>query len=339
MLAFERRICKTAPAQLLGAQNAPIKTRFDGPRFVPVFRLRGGRRQLRQCRSNVSRRIRKLEQDVGAQLMRRTTRRMSLTETGALFYERCAVIGADVEEARKALHSLHASVRGPLHVSCPPMVGRIYFAPLFAEFCLKYPDVALHVTLKNNVIDLVGEGVDVALRLTDEPGSTVVARELARIDWIFCASPKYLRANGVPKVPEDLARHAWLGQRGRLALEMTRGTEHRRVVVSSRLECTDFSFLCEAAVAGLGIGFLPSYVASDALRRGKLRTVLDDFRLSQSPGDSLYAITLATRFPPPQVRALLEFLKERFAPRAPWEHAGTGGRTRPEASPKGKRRG
>ena len=295
-------------------------------------------RRLGIDRSNVSRRIRKLELDVGAQLMRRTTRRMSLTETGALFYERCAVIGAEVEEARKALHSLHASVRGPLHVSCPPVVGRIYFAPLFAEFCLKYPDVALHVTLKN-VVDQVGEGVDVALRLIDEPGATVVARELARIDWIFCASQKYLRANGLPKVPEDLVQHAWLGQRGRLALEMTRGVEHRRAVVSSRLECSDYSFLCEAAVAGLGIALLPSYIASDALRRGKLRTVLDDFRLSQSPGNRLYVITLATRFPLPQVRALIEFLKDKFTPRAPWELGEKGGRTPPRASPRRKNRG
>ncbi len=288
-------------------------------------------RRLGIDRSNVSRRIRNLEQDLGAQLMRRTTRRMSLTETGAVFYESCAVIAADVENARKALHGLHASVRGPLHVSCPPVVGRVYFAPLFAEFCLKYPDVALHVTLKN-VVDQVGEGVDVALRLIDEPGGAVVARELARIDWIFCASPSYLRANGVPRVPEDLARHAWLGQRPRVALEMTRAAEHRRALVSSRLECSDYSFLCEAAVAGLGIALLPSYIASDGLRRGRLRTILDDFRLSQSPGDRLYAITLATRFPLPQVGALLKFLKDHFTPRAPWELPGRGGQARPRPS-------
>jgi DNA-binding transcriptional LysR family regulator len=276
-------------------------------------------RNLRMDRSNVSRRIRRLEQDVGAQLLRRTTRRMSLTEAGAVFYERCARVRAEVEQAQKALDRVHATVRGPLHVSCPPMIGRMYFAPLFAEFCRRYPDVNLQVTLKNDVVDLVGDGVDIALRLTDDPGSARVARELARVHWTICASPEYLAAHGMPRVPEDLARHAWLGVRARSALELVRGSEHRRVFVTARLQCGDYAFLREAAVAGLGIGVLPSYVASQELRRGRLHIVLGEYRLSPSPGDRLYAITLPSRHTPPQVRALLDFLKEKFRPAAPWE--------------------
>jgi DNA-binding transcriptional LysR family regulator len=275
-------------------------------------------RKLGMDRSNVSRRIRKLERDVGAQLVRRTTRRMSLTEMGEVFYQRCTLIGIEVEEAQKVLHTMHASVRGALHLSCPPMVGRRYFAPMLSEFCRKYPEVTLQVKLKNDVIDLVGEGIDVALRLTNDPGSGAVARELARVNWILCASPKYLRTHGTPQIPEELAQHAWLGQRGRMALEFVRGAQHRRVLVSSRMECTDFAFLREAAVTGLGIALLPSYIASDELRRGKLRAILEAYRLASSPGDKLYAITLRSRHTPPQVRALLDFLKQKFDPQAPW---------------------
>lgn len=275
-------------------------------------------RRLGIDRSNVSRRVRNLEQDLGAHLVRRTTRHMTLTETGTLLYERCVVIRTEVDEARKAVSNLHATVRGPVHLSCPPMIGRRIFAPLLAEFCLRHPEVTLQVKLKNDVLDLVGEGVDVALRLTHEPGGNLVARELARVDWILCASPKYLRTHGTPAWPEDLAQHAWLGQRGRMALEMLRGSEHRSVVVTTRLECADFTFLREAAIAGLGIGLMPAYIATEALRRGRLKTVLADFRLLSSPGDRLYAITLATRYMPPQVRALLEFLKGKFAQGPPW---------------------
>ncbi len=285
-------------------------------------------RRLGIDRSNVSRRIRNLEREVGAQLLRRTTRRMELTETGALFYERCAVIDAEVQNAQKALLNLRSSVRGPLSLSCPPMLGREFLAPLLAAFCSRYPEVNLRVTLKTNVNDLIGEGIDVALRLSDQPGPNTVARQLARVDWVVCASPRYLRERGTPAVPEDLAGHVWLGQRGRMALEMVRGSEHRRVSVVSRLECPDFTFLREALVAGLGVGLMPAYIAADAIRRGRLRAVLGDFRLSPSPGDRLYAITLATRYTPPQVRALLDFLTGSFETGAVWELDRPGAATR-----------
>jgi DNA-binding transcriptional LysR family regulator len=278
-------------------------------------------RKLGMDRSNVSRRIRKLEQDIGHQLLQRTTRRMRLTETGQVFYERCAAIGAEVEETQKAMRSLRGEVRGPLHVSCPPMAGRMYFAPLFREFCRRHPDVALKVTMRNDVVDLIVDNVDIALRLTDGPGPTMVARELAQVRWIMCASPRYLRSHGTPEVPEDLSRHAWLGVRGRSSMELSRGSEVRRVVVTSRLECADYGLLREAVLAGLGIGLVPSYAATRELRSGRLRPVLDDYTLAPSPGGKLYAITLPSRYMPSQVRALLDFLKESFTPRAPWELA------------------
>lgn len=272
-------------------------------------------------RSNVSRRIRNLEQELGTQLLRRTTRRMELTETGALFYERCAVIEAEVQNAHKALHSLRTSVRGPVSMSCPPMLGRHFLAPILARFCMMHPDVHLQVLLKTHVVDLIGEGIDVALRLIDTPVPNTVVRELADVKWIICASPGYLRKHEAPQVPEDLAHHTWVGQRSRLSLEMVCGTQHRRVSVTSRLECADLTFVREAVIGGLGIGLMPAYIARDALRRKKLRTVLDEFHLSPSPGNKLYAITLATRYTPPQVLALLDFLDASFRPHPPWEEA------------------
>jgi DNA-binding transcriptional LysR family regulator len=291
-------------------------------------------RKLGMDRSNVSRRIARLERDMGEQLLVRTTRRMRLTEMGQVFYERCAVIAAEVEEARKAVRSLRSAVRGRLHVSCPPMAGRMYFAPLFREFCRRHPDVELRVTMKNDVVDLIVDGVDIALRVTDGPGPTMVARELAAVRWILCATPGYLQAHGTPRVPEDLARHAWLGVRGRMELGFAKGSEHRRVMVTARLQCSDYAFLREAALEGLGIGLVPSYAANDEIRSGKLRPVLEDYSLAPSPGGRLYAITLPSRYVPTQVRALLDFLKESFHPRSPWDATGAPGeRATASASP------
>lgn len=273
-------------------------------------------------RSNVSRRIRNLESDLGVELIRRSTRRMQLTPLGQAFYERCALIGTEVEDAKKLLKDMHASVRGPVHVSCPPALSRLYLASLLNEFCKTHPDVPLRITLRNDVVDLIGEGVDVAVRLTSDPGSTTVARALADVEWRFCASPKYLRVNGIPSVPEDLANHAWLGLRPRMALEFARESAHRRVTVASRVACQDHLFLKDAVLAGLGIGLLPSYVVDTELRQGALKSLLQSYRLSPPPSGKIYAITLASRYMPPQVRALLDFLKAKFSPHPPWRLRG-----------------
>lgn len=270
-------------------------------------------RKLGMDRSNVSRRIRKLELDVGAELIRRTTRQMKLTELGEAFYERCAVISAEVDNAQRVVQSLNTTVRGPLHVACHPVMGRTLLAGMFSGFCLKYPDVSMQVTLNGNVEDLVGLGIDVALRITNEPGPSYVARKLADIRWVICASPGYLRRWGAPPEPQALTRHAWCGVRHRMGMEFVRAEQHRRVVLFSRMQCADYDFLKTSLLAGVGVGMLPAYGVRAELAAGTLRTVLDDFQLAPSPGNSLFAITAATRYTPPQTRAFLEELKLAFA--------------------------
>jgi len=270
-------------------------------------------RKLGMDRSNVSRRIRKLELDVGAELIRRTTRQMKLTELGEAFYERCAVISAEVDNAQRVVQSLNATVRGPLHVACHPVMGRTLLAGMFSEFCLKYPDVSMQVTLNGNVEDLVGMGIDVALRIINEPGPSYVARKLADIRWVICASPAYLDRCGAPADPQALTRHAWCGVRQRVSLEFVRAEQHRRVVLFARMQCADYDFLKTTLLAGVGVGMVPAYGVREELAAGRLRTVLSDFRLAPSPGNSLFAMTAATRYTPPQIRAFLDSLKQGFA--------------------------
>lgn len=273
-------------------------------------------------RSNVSRRIRKLERDVEAQLIRRTTRRMSLTEIGEAFYAQCAVIRAEVERADELLHTFGSSVRGPLHVSCPPAVGRLYLTAMFAEFCTQYPKVSLSVSFKGGAVDLMENNLDVSLRVTNDPGEHCVARALGSVEWMLCANPEYLERYGRPTTPEDLASHACLGVRTRVALEYVREDSDlvHRISIQPHLECADYGFLGEMAAAKLGIGLLPSYVAAEHLQSGRLETVLKEYRLTRSPGAMLYAITLPNRYTPPQLRAFIDFLKGRFVHGSPWEN-------------------
>lgn len=142
-------------------------------------------RRLGMDRSNVSRRIKELEQTAGVQLLRRTTRKMVLTDLGAAFYEQCLAVRSEVEQAKNLLLSHGDVVRGALHVSCPPAIGRQYLVPLFQTFCRRYPAVSLQITLKSGALDLIEERIDVAIRFTNEPSPQHVARVLGHTRWIF----------------------------------------------------------------------------------------------------------------------------------------------------------
>lgn len=275
-------------------------------------------RRLGMDRSNVSRRIKELEHTAGVQLLRRTTRKMVLTELGAAFYEQCLAVRTEVEQAKSLLLSHGDVVRGALHVSCPPAIGRLYLVPLLEAFCRRYPAVALQITLKSGVVDLIEERIDVAIRFTNEPSQHQVARVLGHTQWIFCASPAYLAEHGTPQQPEDLAQLAWLGMRTRMDLQLRKDTTLHRVVLRSRVACPDYALLGQMARDGLGVSMLPVYVASRDLAKGELVQVLADCQIEPTPGSTLYAITLPGIHSTPQVKAFVQFLAEtvqvEFAP-------------------------
>lgn len=267
-------------------------------------------RRLGMDRSNVSRRIKELEHTAGVQLLRRTTRKMVLTDLGTTFYAQCLVVRSEVEQAKYLLLSHGDVVNGPLHVSCPPAIGRLYLVNLFEAFCRRYPAVSLQITLKSGGVDLIEERIDVALRFTNEPSPHQVARVLGQTRWIFCASPSYLAEQGSPLVPEDLVRHAWIGMRSRMELHLRKDTAEHRVVLRSRVACADYALLGQMTRGGLGVSLLPVYVASQDLEQGRLSQVLTDYQVEPTPGSTLYAITLPGIHSPPQVKALVHFLAE-----------------------------
>lgn len=267
-------------------------------------------RRLGMDRSNVSRRIKELEQTAGVQLLRRTTRKMVLTDLGAAFYEQCLAVRSEVEQAKNLLLSHGDMVRGALHVSCPPAIGRQYLVSLFQAFCRRYPAVSLQITLKSGALDLIEERIDVAIRFTNEPSPQHVARELGHTQWIFCASPAYLAEHGMPQLPEDLAQLSWLGMRARMELQLRKESVLHRVVLRSRVACPDYALLGQMAHDGLGVCLLPVYVASRDLARGELVQVLANYQIEPTPGSTLYAITLPGIHSSPQVKAFVQFLAE-----------------------------
>lgn len=271
-------------------------------------------RALGLDRSNVSRRIRDLEQQLACQLLRRSTRSMELTEAGAFFYERCCVVRAETAYAHASLLDLSGAVRGALTVSCPPVLGRDVLAPLLVSFCERHPHVDLQVILRNHVEDLIPAKIDVCITIAHGPAPGTVARVLAAVDWVICASPAYLAGQPLPQQAADLARVAWIDQSEREWLDLVGPLGSTRVKTRTRLACVDLPLVRGALIQGMGVGVLPDYIAAAALREGSLVRLLPDHVVQGTPGNTLYALTPATQYVPTKVKALMELITAAFEP-------------------------
>src|SRR5688500_10201446 len=161
--------------------------------------LSGAARQLRLSKSRVSKLVAKLEKSLGARLLNRTTRQMSLTEVGAVFYEHCVRIVEELEQAKLAVSRLHSEPRGTLKLSASVAFGTLHIAPVFADFIARYPEVTIDMTINDRFVDLAEEGYDVAIRIAKDPGQNIVARKLAPVHRRICATPGYFAQRGVPR--------------------------------------------------------------------------------------------------------------------------------------------
>lgn len=268
-------------------------------------------RRLEIDRSGVSRRLKELEAQAHAQLIVRDTRNMALTALGEAFYERCVVVREEMMRARHLLDSQSGLTHGPLHISCPPAVTRTLLAPVLQDFCRIYPAVSLQMTLQSGPIDLIDKQIDVAVRFTNDPEPQYVARVLAHTDWYLCASPGLL-GKSVPNAPEQLIEYPWLGIRNRMEIGLNGASGSHRMLRTSRISCGDYALLRDHCVNSLGIAMLPAYVASQCLADGRLARVLPDFQIEPTPGTTLYAITLQSRYVPQQARTFVAYLKEQI---------------------------
>lgn len=276
-------------------------------------------RALGLTRSAVSRQVAGLEDRLGVRLLNRTTRRLSLTEAGAVYHEHCARILAEVQEAERAVMDLDEAPRGLLRINAPMSFGFGHLGPAVAGFAAAHPALKVELTLDDRVVDLVGEGYDLAIRIADLPPSTLVARRLAPCRRVLCAAPAYLQRAGRPQRPEDLARHACLGYS-----YLATGNDWRfrgrdgpiTVRIDPILSANNGDVLGQMAVAGLGIMLAPTFIAGDDLRAGRLVRLLDDW-LEADTG--IYAVYPHTRHLSPKVRATVDYLAARFGPAPYWD--------------------
>jgi DNA-binding transcriptional LysR family regulator len=272
----------------------------------------------------VSKHVQALEARLGARLLNRTTRRLSLTEVGRGYYERARQILADVDEADREASDLQAAPRGTLKLNAPFSFGIRHVAPAIAAYLAACPDVTVDVSLNDRYIDLVAEGVDLALRIGRLADSSLIARRLAPIRSVLVAAPAYVARHGQPDVPRDLTGRACLLYTYAAAADEWRfigpdGSD-QVVRVSGRLLANNGDMLRTAALQGLGIALLPSFIAGEHVRAGELVRLLPGYA---APEGALYAVYPPSRHLSAKLRSFIDFLAARFGDAPEWDREAT----------------
>ena len=298
------------------------------PMRLFVATVRGGSfseaaRQLGCTPSAVSRQVGALEADLGVRLFTRTTRRLNLTEAGTALLEQSERILGEIDAMREAVRAVDASPRGLLRVTAPIVYGRLHLVPLLPEFLERHAEVEVNLVLSDAVVDLLENDIDVAVRIAALPDSTLIARRLASVERVICGSPAYLQQRGIPAAPADLREHACLPFRFHTAANVWRSGSNvwrlegedglEEVSVNGPFTANNADALVIAALAGLGLILVPTWLVSDHLREGALVPVLGDYRVSPSDIEtSVYAVYPSGRFLSPKVRAFIDFLVDHL---------------------------
>jgi DNA-binding transcriptional LysR family regulator len=272
-------------------------------------------REMGMTRSAVNKLVAHLENHLGVQLLHRSTRRVTPTETGLAFYERCINILADLEEAEIAVSRLHEEPRGTLKINAPMTFGTLHLAPVVTEFMTQYPEVQVQLTLEDRFIDPIEEGFDITIRIAQPPDSaSLIVHQLAPVQRVLVASPNYLEKRGTPTHPHELKHHACLHY-GHLATgnqwKLTGPDGDHAIPIHSVLCSNNGQSLKIGALAGLGITLLPTFMLSEELRTGTLKIVLADYH---PPDISLCVIYPVNRHLSAKVQLFMEFLGDRLPP-------------------------
>jgi DNA-binding transcriptional LysR family regulator len=265
-------------------------------------------RSLRLPKSSVSRAVALLEEELGARLLQRSTRKVALTEAGGTFYERASRGLAGVEEAAAAVADLQGSLRGPVRITAPVDAGVWLLAPLVARFAGLHPMVRLDVVLTGRVVDMVAEGFDFAMRAAPLRDSALIARKLAPIEVALYAAPAYLARRGTPAAMSDLANHdciVFRPDRGRGTWKLTGPQGEESVEVTGPVGADDFSFVQRVARAGVGIALLPSFLCMAATDEGELVRVLPGH---SARGANFHLVYPSARYLPHRAGVFRDFL-------------------------------
>ena len=268
-----------------------------------------------------SQRLKRLERELGVRLLHRTTRRLHATPEGMLLVEQGRALVEDLESLTGGLRQSATEVSGTLRVTMSAAFGGRYISPLLPEFLALHPRVKLSVNLDDQIVDLVGSGFDLGIRVGALGDSGLVARQLASNRRVLCASPDYLQRHGTPRTPAELADHDCLllvGSQGRQDIWHFSDRRGREIVqrVQGRFESNQGALLRDAAMAGLGIAMHSVWHVHEQLSRGELQVLLPDYPIAMT---GIHAVMPQRRLVPPRVRAFVDFLAERLGDPSPWE--------------------
>jgi DNA-binding transcriptional LysR family regulator len=274
-------------------------------------------REIGLSRSQVNKLVISLENELGVQLLHRSTRVVTPTESGLAFHERCVEILASLEEAERSITQLQAEPRGRLRVNAPMTFGTMHLAPALADFLVQYPDLQVQLTLNDRFVDPIEEGFDVTVRIAKpQEVASLIVHPLTLAPRVLCAAPSYLEANGTPTHLDELRHHSCLHY-GQLAVESQWtliGSEGEQTISVTGVLCSNNGeVLRDAAVRGLGITLLPTFVVEPELQQGTLQRVLPEYH---PPELSISVIYPVNRHLSTKVRLLVHFLQERFGDRS-----------------------
>ncbi|WP_421569065.1 LysR family transcriptional regulator [Stenotrophomonas sp. PD6] len=284
--------------------------------FVAVVERNGfsaAAQALEMSTAGVTRQIAALEKRLSARLLNRTTRRVSPTSTGAAYYEQCVQLLAQFDALEAGIGAQALEPSGLLRINAPVSYGIARLGPLLAGYRQHYPQVQLDLSLSDRLVDMVEEGYDLAIRITRQPGPSLIARKLAETRISLCAAPAYLAAHGHPKQPEDLAAHECLGYSywgGGDAWQLRGPRGEVSVAVHGGVRANNGDVLREAAIAGLGIIVQPDFLVADALADGRLERVLPEWEV---PAIGIYAVYTSRSHLAPKVRSFIDYLVEALA--------------------------
>lgn len=283
-------------------------------------------RRLGLTSSSVGRRMDELEAELGTRLLTRTTRRLALTEAGAVFHERAARIAADLSEARAAVAGLDEEPKGMLRVDAPTAFGVRHIAPLLSDLLLQCPQLSIDLTLHDRHIDPVEEGVDLVVRLGVLPDSGLIATKLAPLRRVVVASPAYLQRHGAPDSPDDLQRHECLLIENCAGASRSWHFVHgnrtlRAFDINGRIRTNNSEALVAAALSGAGLAHVPTWLVHEQVADGQLIPLLQSFEAAGEEQGAINALRPASRSSSAKVRVFIDFLRQRFSRPAFWDVA------------------
>ncbi len=271
-------------------------------------------------KSVVSKYVTRLKDRLGARLLNRSTRRLSLTEVGQVFYDRGQRGLQEIEEAESEVSRLQGAPRGTLRLNTPMSFGILHIAPALPDFLAKYPDLTVDMDLDDRKVDLVEEGFDLAVRISELPDSSLVARRVGPCRHVVCAAPEYLQRHSKPRTPEDLREHNIISYKYQESANewhfLAPDGKHVSVPVSGSMQMNNSLALREALLRGIGIARTPTFVVGPDIRAGRLQSVLSNY---QSLEVHIYIVYPQRRHLSPKVRAFVDFMVKRISDPPYWE--------------------